>query len=386
MNDTVNCITDLNSDLNCCGCGACVDVCPTRALTMTINDEGFWFPTCDNSKCIKCKKCISICSFKNVSQKLQAHKPLCYAAYHKDERVLGSSSSGGMFTAISDVFLNNNGAIVASVYDYETNSIQYRLIQNKSVRDSAKGSKYIQSDYAGIFKIAHEWLNREINRELVVFGTPCFCDGFRSYMSLYNLNQRVYTIDLICHGVGSPAFFSCFLKYVESKVGKITYLSFKDKRNGWLKPYSVARGETKEIGINAYTRIYNDGYILRKSCYCCPYTTIYKSSDLTIGDFWGIRKVDDALYNDQGTSIVLIHSNRGKGIFDKISDDIVFEKTSLDKSLQLNLVQPTRAPKKREFFWKMYYIIGVRFVIFFFGSIPNKLRRIKNNVLSIIRD
>lgn len=47
----------------CCGCGACASVCPTDAITMEFDEEGFEYPRIDEQKCINCNKCIKICSF-----------------------------------------------------------------------------------------------------------------------------------------------------------------------------------------------------------------------------------------------------------------------------------------------------------------------------------
>ena len=49
----------------CCGCAACFAICPQGAITMIEDEEGFEYPRIDESKCIKCYKCISVCAFKN---------------------------------------------------------------------------------------------------------------------------------------------------------------------------------------------------------------------------------------------------------------------------------------------------------------------------------
>lgn len=49
---------------NCCGCTACVMVCPVEAIHLQEDEEGFQYPQVDNDKCIKCMKCQSVCNFK----------------------------------------------------------------------------------------------------------------------------------------------------------------------------------------------------------------------------------------------------------------------------------------------------------------------------------
>lgn len=48
----------------CCGCGACVNICPNKAILMTPDEEGFKFPTINEDRCCDCGMCINICAFK----------------------------------------------------------------------------------------------------------------------------------------------------------------------------------------------------------------------------------------------------------------------------------------------------------------------------------
>ncbi len=57
---------------NCCGCTACYSICPVGAISMKPDSEGFLYPSIDERKCIKCYKCLSVCSFK-IDQKLKKY-------------------------------------------------------------------------------------------------------------------------------------------------------------------------------------------------------------------------------------------------------------------------------------------------------------------------
>lgn len=50
---------------NCCGCSSCYASCPTKAINMKPDEEGFLYPVIDTEKCIGCNKCLSVCAFKN---------------------------------------------------------------------------------------------------------------------------------------------------------------------------------------------------------------------------------------------------------------------------------------------------------------------------------
>lgn len=45
----------------CTGCSVCAYICPTKAITMQMNDEGFKYPAIDDEKCVKCSKCLRFC-------------------------------------------------------------------------------------------------------------------------------------------------------------------------------------------------------------------------------------------------------------------------------------------------------------------------------------
>lgn len=48
----------------CCGCSACYAVCPQNAISMSPDEEGFFYPVIDAKVCIRCKKCIAVCPMK----------------------------------------------------------------------------------------------------------------------------------------------------------------------------------------------------------------------------------------------------------------------------------------------------------------------------------
>lgn len=143
------------------------------------------------------------------------------------------SSSGGAFTALSDFFLEKGNAVVSSVYNYETHTAEFRLILNKEERDKACGSKYMQSKPGNVFRKAEEWLRANPEKKLLSVGMGCRADGFRKYAEMKNIRNRVCIVDIICHGSPSPKLWREYAASVEKRHGgEITYLTFKDKRNG----------------------------------------------------------------------------------------------------------------------------------------------------------
>lgn len=173
-----------------------------------------------------------------------------YAGRIKGQEVLLKSSSGGAFSALSDYFLNRGDRIVASNYNYQTHTEEFAFICNKDERKAACGSKYMQSKPGSIFRRAELWLMENPEKSLLFIGMGCQSDGFRKYAELKGFRDRVYIVDIVCHGVPSPKLWKEYVESIERKHGgKVSYLTFKDKREGWSSPTAFVVINNKEVSI-----------------------------------------------------------------------------------------------------------------------------------------
>lgn len=48
----------------CCGCSACFSICPNGAINMVEDEEGFFYPEIEESKCVRCDLCVKVCPIK----------------------------------------------------------------------------------------------------------------------------------------------------------------------------------------------------------------------------------------------------------------------------------------------------------------------------------
>ena len=161
---------------------------------------------------------------------------IVYAGRLKNKVALMSSSSGGVFIALSDFFLENGNAVAAAIYNYDNHTTEFQMILDKKQQERAKGSKYMQSKPGDIYRETYHWLKENPEKKLLFVGMGCQSDGFRKFSEIKGIRDRVYIVDIICHGSPSPKLWREYAKSIERKDGKITYLTFKDKRNGWKFP------------------------------------------------------------------------------------------------------------------------------------------------------
>lgn len=310
---------------------------------------------------------------------MAAINTIVYAGRLRDKTALLSSSSGGAFTALSDVFISSGNAVVAAVYNYNSHTAEFQIIRNKEQRDEAKGSKYMQSKPGDVFREAYDWLVDNPGKELLFIGMGCQADAFRKYAELKGISDHVYIVDIICHGSPSPKLWKEYAKRVEEKYGKITYLTFKDKRNGWKSPTAYVEAGGEEIPIKDYVKIFYNRCALRPSCYECPYAATERKTDMTIGDFWGIDERIPDFYDPNGNSLFLLHTDRGVELFDEIKPSLDYRSSDTVHCLQPNLEAPTSKSELRDKFWKDYQKKGMGYIMKEYGTVSMK-SRIKNKI------
>lgn len=309
---------------------------------------------------------------------------IVYAGRLKNKVALMSSSSGGVFIALSDFFLENGNAVAAAIYNYDNHTTEFQMILDKKQQERAKGSKYMQSKPGDIYRETYHWLKENPEKKLLFVGMGCQSDGFRKFSEIKGIRDRVYIVDIICHGSPSPKLWREYAKSIERKDGKITYLTFKDKRNGWKFPTAYVMVGGQEYSIREYVKVFYNRCMLRPSCYECPYATTERKTDITIGDFWHIEETIPDFYDPNGNSLFLIHTNRGEELFEKIKNDLDYRLSNTTQCWQPNLEAPTKKSEQREEFWNDYQKKGIDFVMKKYGTVSMKTK-IKNKLLKIMR-
>lgn len=294
---------------------------------------------------------------------------LVYACRTKDRKILERSSSGGAFVAISDVFLERGDAVLCVHYNYEEHRSEFALALNKQQRDASSGSKYMQAYALDSWKEALAWLKEHPDKRLLFTGLGCQAAGFMQYMKMNGMSDRIFTVDIICHGAPSPMIWAQYARSLE-KGGKLSDLNFRNKKTGWSKSVGTVRISGEEISIAKYRKIYSDRHTIRQSCFSCPYTRMDRETDLTIGDFWHMEKSMPDFVDEMGTSLVLIHTERGREFFDSIKEKLEYRESNTTDCWQLNLQEPTKPSEIRDKFWRDYRKHGIEYVMDRYGVVP----------------
>jgi len=310
---------NLNLKTDCTGCGACKNICPVGAITLEHNVDGFLNPVIDRSKCINCGLCVKKCIALNPSYK-NTDKPECRAVIAEDD-IREKSSSGGVFTLAANYILKNKGYVCGAAFKDDF-SVEHIIISNKKDLWKLRGSKYMQSDIGDNYSKIKKLLD---NDNYVLFtGMPCQVAGLHSYLG--KEYEKLFTIDILCHGQSSHKVFEKYRKDVlENKT--LNELYFKAKHPwGWHAginaTFSDGTKYQKIIEQDPYYIAYIQGLSKNVTCGTCKFNKLPRQGDLTMGDFWRIQDFDKSLNDNKGTSVVLINNMQGQKLINNFGKEM----------------------------------------------------------------
>ena len=220
---------EITEKSNCCGCTACANKCPRNAIKMVEDDKGFLYPYIDRKKCINCGLCDKVCPI--INKRKTENYPKAYAAINKDEKIRLNSSSGGIFSALANYILEEQGIIFGAAFSDDF-LVKHIMIDNKDDLYKLRTSKYLQSSLGDIYKEVEKKLNE--GKKVLFTGTSCQINGLYGYLN--KIYENLYTQDIICHGVPSPKVWKNYLKYRQEKdLESPTKINFREKTIGWIK-------------------------------------------------------------------------------------------------------------------------------------------------------
>lgn len=342
---------------DCCGCRACGDICPVKCIIFQTDSEGFYYPVVDESICVRCGRCVGVCPELNVRSNDASDDVMAAYATSLNKRQEGSS--GGLFGVLASYFIDKGGKVWGASFD---NSLKLKHTSATTPEELKPllRSKYLQSDTSECYhQIAKDLKNGIIT---LFAGTPCQCNALRNYVGQ---DERLYLIDVICHGVPSQDLFDRSIHWLENKQDcKVKEFTFRSKYKGALHPQAfsyICEKKGKRVQINGlhYQFPFYFGFqkyiTLRPSCYTCKWAKTERAGDITLGDFWGIERLDPSLDPKTGISEVIVNTDKGDRLIkDIIENGLIWSKSFTLCDVVLNngcLHSPTRLkPERAELF------------------------------------
>ena len=344
----------------CCGCSACADACPHRAIKMTEDGMGFKYPQVDESLCTDCGVCDSVCAFKPAEKNELMRTEAIRFPTHLDK-----SQSGGLaFAMMRKAILE--GRVVYGAAMAEDFSVRHIRVTEESGLEPLRLSKYVQSDMSGVPAMVLEDL--KAGRKVLFTGTPCQCAGIASIAR--GFRENLLLADIICHGVPSPAVWMDYIRHQEKLRGKpVTAAIFRDKALGWHDHReTLFFGSEKQVS-NEFTFLFYHHLMLRPSCSVCPFASLDRPSDITMADCWGVEQTLPGFADDnRGCSLLIVHSKAGESFTEAFPDECVRKDVPLVPEKQPNLFRPSVPDKRAKSFENTYIRKGYAAALRRFGE------------------
>lgn len=298
----------LDIEKPCVGCGACVDVCPTSALQLQHNKDGFYEPVIFNDKCVNCSKCVKVCP--KGAEKAPRQDGQYYYGWINDEDIRNKSTSGGAFSALASDFIENGGVVFGAVYSEDKKTVLMASTLDSTL-DELRVSKYCQSYPDNLYAKIDCALKD--GKRVMLTGTPCQISAARRF---FGENQNLLLVDFICGGVMPDTAFSDYISYMERKYkSPISYINMRDKTYGWSSlhikiKFENGREYIRRYQLDMYNHYFYSAYLKNTTCITCPFTN-HADADITIADFWGFRQ-QNLQNDDKGMSLICVYSQKGR--------------------------------------------------------------------------
>lgn len=358
---------------DCCGCRACEQICTHKALHFEEDKEGFFYPVLNATLCVDCGLCSMVCPLMNPEKVQHKEEGDAYAAQYLKQGDLKTSSSGGGFIAIAKYVLNKGGVVYGAAYQNGPIVVHQR-VDNFYDLEKLKGSKYMQSDTCSSYSL----IKKDLKDGCLVYftGTPCQVAGLKLFLRMEY--ENLITSDLICHGTPSLKIFQNTVSHIETQLNAdFKDYSFRDKKvRGWSCCSSSSyksRSNGKIIYLNyskdmeAYFNAFISGHLMRMNCYKCPFASHYRCGDITLADFWGVRKkMPDFPDIYKGVSLLIANSEKGKLLMSELNESFYMRSVSMEDAIatNANLRKPTPFAEER----KKSYVLA-------FNDYPSFIKR-----------
>lgn len=321
----------------CCGCSVCASVCSKNAISMQYDEEGFLYPSVNETLCVECRACVRVCPVLNREEVCSEPYLETYAGYSNDAFIMKRCTSGGFATAAALKFVANGGIVCGVKYSADLLRAEYAFARTSEEVLAFSSSKYVQSEKGNTFNDVRAYL--EQGEPVLFIGCPC--DVYALKRFLKKEYDMLYTCELVCMGVTSYRVAEDYKKYTEKKEhSQLTSINARSKEKGWFVPHLE---ECFQNGKKKYSTLFGTYYgygfqiYNRPSCLHCTFRGTHGAGDIRIGDFWGIKDMDP-YWNPEGVSCLFVRNEKGEKLLSMLpQDEFSLFKTDYDTATLSNM-------------------------------------------------
>lgn len=315
-------VLNISAIRKCTSCGLCASICAKKALSIKLDEDGFYRPSIDVSLCNDCGLCTKVCYKFDTTVKMTSGEGLkqkmLYSAWAMDDDVVSNTTSGGIGDLLAHRLLLDGYKVVGVVYNEDNARAEHKIGTRGEELDSFRGSKYIQSYTFDAFK---EVVANCRNEKYAVFGTPCQIYALNKLATHRKVRDQFFFVDLYCHGCPSLHTWTKYQSAIKNSIGvnRFDSVTFRSKIRGWGGFNIVVEEEGKPVYVSRKTNdkfyeLFFSNQVLNDACADCLLRGTLEYTDIRLGDFWGYKFID----NQRGVSAVSLATDKGKEVFERL--------------------------------------------------------------------
>lgn len=313
---------------NCCGCTACLNICPRSAIDMKADQEGFFYPTLDEVRCVQCGLCEQVCPIINPPE-LSKTVYKCVVARSNDSCVLNESTSGGFVDALCECVIKEYKGYVCGVsFDAEFMPV-HEIVNTREETKRFRNSKYAQSVLANTYAKVGQLLCED--KYVLFIGVPCQVAGLKAF--LREDYEKLFTVDLVCRSIPSPKLWREYIKWQEQRYhSKVFSVSCRKKTYGYHSGaleicFASGKCYTGSNRVDYFMKCFHRDVCSRPSCYSCHFKDEHRCSDFTVFDSWNPEDIAFAVIKDDdcGYSNVIVHTKKGRDMLESMNNITAYD-------------------------------------------------------------
>jgi len=295
----------------CVGCGICLGLCPTNAISLKTNNV--LTVNFDHSRCIKCNLCVKACpALSNFYRENPTITDVLgtiekvFFGYSTNDKIRYHAASGGVVTSLLLYMLKQkivDKVLVTKMDGFTATPI---LTDNKNDVISAQGSIYFKTFSLRILKKLLSNLKK--GKRICIVGLPCQISTLKKI--LRGFEDKLYFIGLICAHVNENWYLYYIIeKYLPKNAKPVAIKPRKDGWPGEIRIFFKLNNNFKEISVPS-RKFWG---ILPKlnissplGCLLCT-DHLASAADITTGDAWHPKFAE----NSSGVSVIIARTSKG---------------------------------------------------------------------------
>lgn len=252
-----------------------------------------------------------------------------FGGYIRDKKTRFESTSGGAFSAIADVFCDENYVIFGA--EAEGINVFHSYVKDKKELGKYRKSKYVQSRMENCYGECRTFLTE--GKKVLFSGTPCQIAGLKTFLNITETDtSNLLMVEVVCEGVPSSLYIKKYEQYLVKKYGgRIESIDYRYTGKTWFgngkwdfQVMKTRLSDNKKTIImdrwfNPFWTVWLSHLMSRPSCYECRFAVQDRVADITLGDLWGVHLYCPELYGKNGgASLIVANTKKGKEVLKQV--------------------------------------------------------------------